>query len=368
MKFFIINTDYPDFLTWLYHEQPNLHGQSFAQQLNAHMESLFGVADFYSSNLRKLGHDVYETHYNNEHLQRAWARENQISVSSSWTWQFVLRKGWLPWLKRVWTDKWQYEILASQIKQYRPDVLFNQNIRLDSQFLHEMKPYIGLLVGQHASPIPQIDLSMYDLIISSLPNLVDYFRKQGLNSELHRLGFEPSILNRVHSSKRKYDVVFIGSIYYVHTERLTLLEYLCQNTDMKIWGNLIDTLPGSSPIHQAYQGKAWGKDMYQIFRDAKIVLNNHVDIAENYANNMRLFEATGTWTLRITDWKQNLHEMFELDKEVVTYHTPEECLEKIRYYLEHDEERQQIAHAGQQRTLTKHNYQERMIELIKIIT
>ena len=82
---------------------------------------------------------------------------------------------------------------------------------------------------------------------------------------------------------------------------------------------------------------------------------------------MRLFEATGTGALLVTDWKKNLHEMFELDKEVIAYRTGEECAEMIQYYLEHEDEREEIARAGQQRTLRDHTYYQRMQELVDIV-
>lgn len=106
--------------------------------------------------------------------------------------------------------------------------------------------------------------------------------------------------------------------------------------------------------------------MYQILRKSKITLNHHGDIAP-YANNCRLYEATGVGTLLITDWKENLHEMFDPGKEVVAYRTPEECAELIQYYLEHDEEREVIARAGQERTLREHTYHQRMEELVDIV-
>jgi spore maturation protein CgeB len=80
-----------------------------------------------------------------------------------------------------------------------------------------------------------------------------------------------------------------------------------------------------------------------------------------------LFEATGVGTLLITDWKVNLHNMFELGKEVVAYRTPEECVDLIQYYLEHDEEREAIARAGQERTLREHTYYQRMQALVNLL-
>jgi spore maturation protein CgeB len=80
---------------------------------------------------------------------------------------------------------------------------------------------------------------------------------------------------------------------------------------------------------------------------------------------MRCTASSGA--LLVTDWKENLHEMFELGKEVIAYRTPEECAELIRYYLEHENEREEIARAGQQRILNEHTTYQRMQELVDIV-
>jgi spore maturation protein CgeB len=82
---------------------------------------------------------------------------------------------------------------------------------------------------------------------------------------------------------------------------------------------------------------------------------------------MRLFEATGVGTCLITDWKDNLHDLFEPDREVVTYRSPQECVEKVKWLLEHPQEREAIAQAGQARTLKDHTFDQRAIELDYII-
>ncbi len=80
---------------------------------------------------------------------------------------------------------------------------------------------------------------------------------------------------------------------------------------------------------------------------------------------MRLFEAAGVGPVLITDWKHKLDERFEPSKEVVAYRSPEECAELIRHYLEHREERETIACAGQHRRLRDHTYYHRM-EVMKL--
>lgn len=70
----------------------------------------------------------------------------------------------------------------------------------------------------------------------------------------------------------------------------------------------------------------------------------------------------------LTDWKDNLPNLFEPDIEVVTYRSAEECIEKVRYLLEHEADRQAIAAAGQRRTLREHTYYHRVERLTEIIT
>ena len=98
-----------------------------------------------------------------------------------------------------------------------------------------------------------------------------------------------------------------------------------------------------------------------------MTLNNHIDLSSGFANNMRLFEATGVGTCLLTDWKPNLHELFEPDLEVVTYRSAEEAVEKARYLLTHYRERQEIASAGQKRTLSTYTYDHRAQELDRLI-
>lgn len=389
MKWLIVNSDYPDFLRWLYAKDPRLEQQPYEEQMRARNESLFGVADFYSSNLSRLGHEVWDIHANNEFMQRAWAREHGIRLEEPGGWQLVWRRAlqsgrrmaarrpiryFKPVLRRVMPSfgsrqTWFYEVLAAQIKHYKPDILLNQAMDgVGSRFLIEMKPCVRLLVGQIASPLPQNeDFRTYDLVISSLPNFVDYFRSLGMQSELHRFAFEPSVLRRLKSARPEVSVSFVGSVSPVHQTRVLLLEDLCSRLEIKVWGQGIDRLPQNSTIRSRYVETAWGIEMYQILQASKMTLNHHIGIAESYANNMRLYEATGVGTLLITDWKVNLHEIFEPGREVVAYRSPEECAEVIEYYLGHSEEREAIARAGQLRTLGEHTYYQRVPEVVGIV-
>ena len=69
----------------------------------------------------------------------------------------------------------------------------------------------------------------------------------------------------------------------------------------------------------------------------------------------------------LTDWKSNLHELFDPETEVVTYRHPEEAAEKVRFLLDHEDKRTAIARAGQRRTLRDHTSANRAARLAELI-
>jgi spore maturation protein CgeB len=368
MKFLIADTYYPAFLETLYARHPDLSSSPFATQWRLLMDQCFGIADFYSANLNALGHEATEVVANCEALQLKWAEEQDVKLPEP-GWRVGLKKGFLPWPQRVQSTDWVYQVLLAQVRHHRPDVLFIQNMNgTSSAFLQDVRPYVRLIVGQIACPIsPTADFRSYDLILSSFPHFVEQFNREGLASEYFNLGFEPRLLAYLKKEESQYQTVFVGGLTAQHMERIRLLSQISTAHLVDLWGYGIDTLEPKSPLHASYHGQAWGLDMYNILYNSNIALNNHINVAGAFANNMRLYEATGVGTLLITDYKDNLHTLFEPGSEVIAYSSAEECVELVAYYLAHEEERQAIARAGQQRTLQEHSYLQRMQELVNVI-
>ena len=120
-------------------------------------------------------------------------------------------------------------------------------------------------------------------------------------------------------------------------------------------------------ISAVAQRPLFGLEMFQQLARTRVSLNTHIDISATYASNMRLYEATGTGSCLLTDWKSNLGELFEPEIEIVTYKNADECVEKVNYLLNHEDERQAIATAGQRRTLRDHSFDKRAVQLDQII-
>jgi spore maturation protein CgeB len=166
---------------------------------------------------------------------------------------------------------------------------------------------------------------------------------------------------------RKYDVTFVGGICRNHKRGFELLNKLADNIKIDVWGYGKESLDKNSNLYKCHHGAVWGRQMYQVLQQSKITINRHIDAAENYANNMRLYEATGCGAMLITDGKDNINELFNVGHEVEVYDEVNDLIKKIKYYQDHPKRVNKIAKAGQRRTIKDHNYQKRMTELVDII-
>jgi hypothetical protein len=352
MRVLIIDTCYPAFLKWHYAQRPHLADASYEDQWRALMDRFFGTSDSYSYFLGQLGHEAHEFIVNCEPLQAAWAREHGIRLGR--------RLGRLRDLSP----------LVDQVEEFKPDVVYVQDLNaFRPRDLRELRKRTQFLAGQIASALPSgRRLGLYDLILTSFPHFVRKFRADGIASEYLRIGFDTRVLEHLPADGTTDDVVFVGGLSGgPHAKGNQLLERVGQRIPIDFWGYDADRWPSDSAVRRRYHGQAWGLDMYRVLGKSRIALNRHIDVAEDYANNMRLYEATGVGTLLITDAKRNLHELFEPGEEVVTYANEDELIEKIEHYLGDEPQRVRIAQAGQARTLREHTYAVRMNELIDIL-
>lgn len=348
MRILIVDTCYPAFLRAHYAHEPELSELSYDEQWRALMDTCFGTFDAYSYHLAPIGHVAHEVVANCAPLQRAWAREHRVGTDAE-------------------------VVVSAQVRAFEPDVVYIQNLHYPSDELLAAWQAAGhLVVGQIASEPPsERRLRMFDLILTSFPHFVDRFRAVGVDAEFFRIGFDPRVATRLERDgevARDLDAVFVGALNRTHHRRANArLARAARRAPIDFWGYGVHGWPPWSPIRRRHHGEAWGMEMYKVLRRARIAINRHIGAAGEFANNMRLFEATGVGAMLLTDAKANLSELFEPGKEVVTYSTADELADKVLHYLEHDDSRQAIAGAGQRRTLRDHGYDTRMAELAELL-
>lgn len=399
MKLIKVTTYYPSYVRDIYHKHPDLINKTFAQQMAAFDYDAFGWADYWSHALTPLGYEVLELAYNVEQMQRAWAKESSLPDAAN----IDLR-----------------EIILSQIRQFKPDILWFDD--LDADLLKRIRdevPSIKVVLGWVGSAIPRSDVWRHiDLVLSCAPESVEYLNNAGFPAAHLHHGFDPRITERLQERQKRIDFSFIGQLMrsnQFHLQREQLLENLASEVGIDIFSpsahfNFKDDVKTvleaaiyegvqvlrkagvSEPILKAlpvinkvfkYESRpllpvnkklkpflkppVFGLEMFQVLRDSKITLNSHADSSPRFASNMRLFETTGVGTCMVVDWKENLSELFELDTEVVSYKTSDECVEKVKWLLDHPEKREEIAKAGLKRTMKDHTFFHRAEQLDRII-
>lgn len=309
---------------------------TYERELAKVMAHSFGTADFYSRNLREFGWDAVDVIYNHDQLQDKWMQEH------------------MPDMKRIRPD---LRPIIAQIAQYEPNVVFLQDLSIPLN----TETFVA---AQLSCPWPGDEaVRRCDIVFTSFPHYLDRIESLGVRARYVPLAFEPAVLQRTPAPKeRVHDVVFIGGVGNPsHWKRgMETLEHVAREIPtFKWWGYGLDTLPADSALRSRYQGQAFGVDMYRILRESKIVLNRHGEVAEGYANNMRMFEATGCGALLVTEEAPNLSDFFTED-EVSAYSDPDHAIKEIRYFLNNPSVRIETAKKGNAKTLSQHTYRQRM--------
>ena len=111
-------------------------------------------------------------------------------------------------------------------------------------------------------------------------------------------------------------------------------------------------------------GKCWPHEMAKVYAQSKIVINS----CHNRDVNMRVFEAMASGALLITDEADGLEDIFQDGIHLVVYRNDEDACDMIAHYLEHAEDREKIAKAGQELVLREHTYAKRFDEMLEIVT
>lgn len=162
-----------------------------------------------------------------------------------------------------------------------------------------------------------------------------------------------------------YDVTFVGQ---PHGDRRAVIDKLRRaGIDVKVWGYGWET------------GRLTQEEMIRVFNQSRINLNLSNASLKGLRHRLlpwsaphdqikgRNFEIPGCGGFQLSGHADNLGDYFEIGREIVCFETTKELIEKVRYYLAHEAERQAIAEAGYKRTLAEHTYERRFQEIFSRI-
>lgn len=205
----------------------------------------------------------------------------------------------------------------------------------------------------------------YDLILYHSPA---YSRDMGMSEKLRYIGaqdsafwshgvfdaaFDPTLLEEALMSRdRDIDVIFVGAL---HREKMPFLAQVKRALGKRCHIHGLATFKQNVYFNARYGFPGWVTSIRQseyvpLYQRAKIGFNIH-NRGKYTLGSYRLFELAANGVMQISDGDEYLNSFFEEGQEIVGYKHVDDLIKKIRYYLDNDDERQQIAQAAYKRVM-----------------
>ena len=81
----------------------------------------------------------------------------------------------------------------------------------------------------------------------------------------------------------------------------------------------------------------------------------------------RVFDVMSMGGFMLSNWQEEIPELFVEDKEIVTYRTPEELVDKADHYLKHEDQRKQIAANGYLKVKEHFTWEKQLEKIIDVL-
>jgi glycosyl transferase family 1 len=339
MRLFQNSGLYPSYLAYL--NRLARDASSFAARLSIFMEDRFGALHALQPVLDGAP-EAFFTNADDDVLQRLWARENGLPAKSTLE-----------------------DILLAQIEQHRTEVFYNSDpIRYPSSFVRRLPGSVRTALCWRAVPSRQADLTGYGAVLGNFPSIAEFWRSQGCRAEPFFPAFDPIMAEYGHG-ERPIDVLFVGGYSRHHRERAKTLEEVAalagrRNVAFHLDASRLTRLAESPlgrllPLGRHRRPRAiaeiarppvFGRKLYELIGQSKIVLNGAIDIAGRDRGNMRCFEAMGCGALLVSD-AGNYPEAMESGTTIEIYAAPREAADVVSRCLDDWPRSASVAAAGQ---------------------
>ncbi len=282
--------------------------------------------------------------------------------------------------------------LLEVIRCEQPDiVLFTP--RTD-QFIPEIIDEIGkhtITIGYLFDDMWRIEYSRFwakhfNFITTSDVNGLRKFQDVGVTNVIYSpFACNHEVYHKENMPKR-YDVTFVGQY---HPQREWYINRLKKyGFEVRVWG-------------AGWPGKILSMpEMINVFNQSRINLNlsnciswdiryltalsrplkstlrvwsqavralTHPDIKIVEQMKGRHFEINACGGFQLSYYVEGLERHYDIGEEIALFVSPEDLIEKIRYYLKHEDEREAIALRGYKRTLKDHTMEQRLRNIMQVI-
>jgi len=165
------------------------------------------------------------------------------------------------------------------------------------------------------------------------------------------------------SEKFYYEAAFLSRAI-ANRERVHVLNKLAEKYDVKFYTKDKDTSQ-LSPAVKILPGMGYD-ELFNVYAQSKININITLHCIQTGAC-QRIFDVLAAGGFLLTNYQEELEELFVPGEELVFYHNEQELLELAEYYLTHEEERERIAANGQKKVLEKYTFGRVLPEVIDYV-
>ncbi|MHB8893777.1 MAG: glycosyltransferase family protein [Candidatus Geothermincolia bacterium] len=390
MRILFLNSIYEAYWRQFYLERVYLDGESYQQQFDEISADFFSFYGSYPYYLRRYGYECVEFYFSVTPQQRVWSQEQGLAFDEK---------------------TFRYQNPLEMVRRFKPEIVFIISSEHGLEWMQEARracPSIRLFARWCSTRVPMESLSGYDLILTSARSFEREMRSSGLNVRRLPFAFDPRVLESLgETGARTIPLSFVGGLNFAagfHLERMRIIHRLQDEGIMDAFVSvrlpskkyetylsvmrkalaqvrrtgLSDRTVFSLPmigrhleaggrvdvamlkeIASRSRGPRYGLEMYRVLAASYATFNAHIDAVGDCVGNIRMFEATGLGCCMLTDWKSDLGDFFEVDREVVAYRSVAEATEKARWLAANQRVSGEIGKAAQKRILRDHTYAHR---------
>lgn len=189
------------------------------------------------------------------------------------------------------------------------------------------------------------------------------FQRRGYNAEFLQIGIDEDIF------KPNGDTINTEAEIIFQANRTTHFPLSHERDEM------VKTLQSKYGNRFAVYGNGWnngGKstnasqhEEAKVYRSAKIAINHSQFNSKRYTSD-RMFRILGTGTFCLSHNYNGIEQDFENDKHLVVYNNVNDLIQKIDYWLENEEKRNEIANEGQKHCYENFTYTQMVNQILKL--
>lgn len=271
------------------------------------------------------------------------------------------------------------ESIAAAAKLWKPDIVITQIHNADEKMVKEIKEVRkhckGVMINWNGDVYGEQQrednykemLSYFDLHTNVNYSTKEFYENNGINYKYIQNSFEPGITGLFKDII--YDVAFLAN-GYGQSRHVLAAQIKALPCKTLLVGNQFDEFKTDGNFRKL------DSTLYDFKKTGNLIRNCKIVIGDNqYPNDLGFF-SDRVWNSLAAGGAVLFHQFVPMMEELnglkdgvhlVIWRTYKELVEKIKYYLEHEDERKKIAYEGTKYVRENHSFDNRVQELMSLI-